>query len=385
MSLEMKEFAGWDLKNLEPNPLGQGHVETDLTCHSNHIEHPSRNSVLCAVRKVAHYAALTPCTCRTLPHHGNTGFRYSGIQELAPVGFPKIQANLSGISRADKKFLRVAKLPSKLRPQLLSDRITAWSDTWPNGCRQVHGLRAILLLHDGNATLHNLRDSSPPSSVKRCHDSLRDVDHEDRDAICRPHSQQNSGHVSDKPISLQYCLSLSGLKPSFQRSVLLFHHSHNVGVNLPHPDEHRTGTFAPYGSQESPSILGYRSRIIFFCPPEIQGGSPVNLRDPTTARTEPVEQPLVLLPSLNLQHMQVVFPADLFVLDDQVVSFPFFAAINIAPIDPIQFENCASKIRIASSGGDSGVSFASFALINPSACASGRCTARPRSLPVLSD
>src|ERR1700680_57969 len=146
-----------------------------LTCHSNHIEHPSGNSVLCAMRKIAHRAALTPCTCRTLPDHGNTCLRYPGIQELAPVGFPKIQANLSRISRADKKFLRVAKLPSKLRPYLLPDRIAAWSDTWPDGGHHIHGLRSILLLHHGNAPLHDPRDSSSPSSVERRDDPLRHV------------------------------------------------------------------------------------------------------------------------------------------------------------------------------------------------------------------
>ena len=168
-----------------------------LDCHSNYIEHPSRNSVLRAVRKVAHRAALTPGTCRTLPHYGNTGFRYPGIQELAPVGFPKIQANLPCIHRPDKEVLRVRKLPPKLRPHVLPYRIAAWPNTWPNGCHHIFGLGSILLLHHGNAPLHDPRDSPSPSSVKRCHDSLRHVDHEDRDAIGRSHSKQNPGHISD--------------------------------------------------------------------------------------------------------------------------------------------------------------------------------------------
>ena len=177
--------------------MAEARSKTNLSSHSNHIEHPPRNSVLCAVRKVAHCAALTPCTRRTLSYRCNTGLGHARIQELAPVGFPKIQANLPGISRADKEFLCVAKSPSKLRPHLLPYRVAARSDTWPNGCNHIHGLRSILLLHPGNASLHNSRDSSSPSSVKRGYDSLRHVDDEDRDAIGRPHSQQNSGHIRD--------------------------------------------------------------------------------------------------------------------------------------------------------------------------------------------
>jgi hypothetical protein len=66
------------------------------------------------VREEAQAAALISCTRRTLCHHGNTGFRYTGIEDLASIRFPKIQANLPGINRADKKFLGVPELPSEL-------------------------------------------------------------------------------------------------------------------------------------------------------------------------------------------------------------------------------------------------------------------------------
>ena len=173
--------------------MAEGRSKLTLTCHSNHIEHPSRSSVLCPVRKVPHRPALATCTCRTLPHHCDTGLRYPSIQELAPVGFPKIQANLSRISLADKEFLCVPKLPTEFRPYFLPYRIAAGSDTWPDGRHHIHGLRSILVLHHGNAALHDPRYSPSPSSVKRRHDSRRHVDQEYRDAIGCPHSKQNPG------------------------------------------------------------------------------------------------------------------------------------------------------------------------------------------------
>jgi len=191
MSQTLKEFvqtAGVCPKMME------GKAETDLRCHSNRIEHPSRNSVLGAMRKVAKGAALIPCTRRTLPDGGNVGFCHAGIQELTPVGFPKIQANLP-ISLANKEFPCVPKLSVELRPDLLADRIATRSDTWPDGCHDIHGLRSILLLHHGNAALDDPRHSPSPTSVKRRHDSLGYIDHEYRDAIGRPYSQQNSGHI----------------------------------------------------------------------------------------------------------------------------------------------------------------------------------------------
>jgi len=99
------------------------------------------------------------------------------------------------MNRAVKELRCVAKLPAELRPYCLSDGIAAGSDAWPDGRHHIPGLRSKLLLHHGNAALNDPRHSPSPAGVKRRHNPVCHVGNEYRDAIGRPHSKQNSGHI----------------------------------------------------------------------------------------------------------------------------------------------------------------------------------------------
>jgi hypothetical protein len=289
-----------------------------LSRHSHHIQHPSRNTLLSAVRKVSQSPTLIPGTSRTLAHHSNLRRPHASIQQLPAIRFPKIHPHPARIPSIEE-LLRISKLAPKLRAHLFAHRITASPNTRPNSRHQILRPRSILLRHLGYSPLDDPRRRPSPPRMKRRHHPLLHIDHQHRHAIRRPHSQQHPRHFGDQPIPLQHRLPLRSLQPPLQHPILLPNYPHGTRMNLPHSHQHRTSISTTNTIQKPPSILRHQGWIILLRPSEIQRSTPINPRNPTIPHAEPMPQPSIPLQPLHGHNLQTAAPANFLILNVQPI------------------------------------------------------------------
>jgi hypothetical protein len=291
------------LKNLGANP--------------HHIQHAPRQSPLSTMRKVSQRPALITSTSRALAHKRNPSLVHASIQQLPPIRVPKVQSNPATIDSSLEKLPRIAKPHSKLRADLLPNRIAASPDTRPDSRQQILHPRSILLRHLGNSPLDDPRHRPSPPRMKRPHHPLLHIDHQHRNTIRSPHSQQYPRHIGDQSIPLQHCLPLRRLQPPLQRPIPLPNHVHDPRVNLSYSHQRKTIVRITNSRQKLTSILRHQSRVILLRPPQIQGMTSVSRRNPAPPCAEPVSQPPVPLQSLHLHNFQSAMSANLFILNTQ--------------------------------------------------------------------
>jgi hypothetical protein len=290
--------------------------------NSHHIQHPPRNTLLPAMRKVSQSPSFIPSTSRTLAHHRNPLLANTRIQQLPPIRLPEIQPHLTSVLSAEK-FLRIPELRSKLGPHLLPHRIAASPDARPHRRHHVLGPRPILRPHHRDPMLDDPRYRPSPPRMKRRDHPLLHIDYQHRHAIRRPHTQQHPLHACHQPITLQHRLTLSSLKPPLQCPVRLPHHPHGTRVDLPHSHQHRTITSTTNCLQKPPSILCHKSRIVLLRPPKIQRIPSVNRRNPAHPPTEPMPQPPILLPATHPHNLWAAFTANSLILNAQPATSSF--------------------------------------------------------------
>jgi hypothetical protein len=265
------------------------------------------------MRKISQRPSPIPSASRTLPHHCNPLYPHPSIHQLPPIRLPKIHPQPPR-TPTTKKLLRIHKPPRKLAPYLLPDRIATSPNTRSHRRHQILNSRPILRHHHPNPPLHNPRHRPPPPCMKRPHHPLLHIHHQYRNAIRGPHPHQHPRHIRHQPIPLQHRLPLSSLQPPVQRPIPLPHRQHNPRVNLPHSHQHTTIIFTTNCTQKPSPILRHRTRIVLLRPPQIQRLAPIDRRNPTRARAEPMPQPPILLPPCYSNTLQ---PIRSFILNTQ--------------------------------------------------------------------
>lgn len=205
------------------------------------------------MRKISQRPITIPSTSSTLSRHPNPRLPQTRIHQLPPVRLPKIQPHLPRIPKP-KQRIPIPKFLLKIPPNLFPNHIAASPDTRPHRRHHVLHPRSILLPHLRHTPLNDPRHRPSPSRMKRRHHSLLHIHHQHRNAIRRPHPQQNSRHIGHQSIPLQHRLPLRRLQSPLQRPVPRPNYPHHTGMNLPHSHQHCT-TIVPTNTTQKPTPI----------------------------------------------------------------------------------------------------------------------------------
>jgi hypothetical protein len=182
------------------------------------------------MREISRGAAFIPLTSGAFSYHRYLSICKSRMQQLLPISLPKIQVQAA--FPLVEQAIGVSKALCERISHFLPDGVATGAYAGAYGCHQIFHSRSIFLPHSCDALLYDLGGCASPSGVKGCYDALLDIDNQDRNAIGRPHSQQNGWLIGYQAVSFEDCFSLGGLKLFLQRSILFLYQTHGCGVYL---------------------------------------------------------------------------------------------------------------------------------------------------------
>jgi hypothetical protein len=267
------------------------------------------------MRKVLHRPTLILHTSGTLANHCNLFFLKPSMQQLPKICLPKVEIPLRQILFIPhaEELLSITKPRSKFPVHLVPHCVAASSNARPHSRLQILHPRSVLIHHPRDPDLDDSGHRPPPPRMKRPHHLLLPIHHQHWNAICSPNTDQNPGNIGYQSIAFQHRFPFGSLQPSFKSPISLPQHPDSIGMNLPKTNQLQS-IFPANRIHKPPSILHDQSGLVVLRPAQIQGSIPINGRNPSSSRTEPMPQPPKTLPSRNAHHCHFVTHANSLIL-----------------------------------------------------------------------